>query len=80
MDTIELGQSEYPLGAEESERSRLLLQAEIHRPEAEELLARLNVPSGSRDLDLGCGPLGVLDLLSAAVGNRGVDFFGGVAD
>ena len=71
MSTIALSPSKYLLGAEEIERSRLLLQAEIHRPEAERLLARLDVPTGGRALDLGCGPLGVLDLLSAAVGPSG---------
>jgi SAM-dependent methyltransferase len=71
MNTIAPSPSEYLLGAEEFERSRLLLQAEIHRPQAEGLLGRLNVPAGGRALDLGCGPLGVLDLLSAAVGPSG---------
>lgn len=71
MSTIALSPSRYLLGAEESERLRLLQQAEIHRPEAEGLLARMTVPTGGWALDLGCGPLGVLDLLSAAVGSSG---------
>jgi SAM-dependent methyltransferase len=71
MNTIAPSPAEYLLGAEESERSRLLLQADIHRPEAAALLARLNLPVGGRAVDLGCGPLGVLDLLSAAVGPSG---------
>lgn len=71
MNTIAPSPAEYLLGAEEPERSRLLLQAEIHRPETEQALARLNLPAGGRALDLGCGPLGILDLLSAAVGPSG---------
>lgn len=71
MNTIAPSPPKYLLGAKDSERSRLLLQGEIHRPEAQALLARLHVPAGGRALDLGCGPLGVLDLLSAAVGPSG---------
>ena len=62
---------EYILGADESERSRLLLQSEIHRAQAERLLERLDVGSGGRVIDIGCGPLGVLDLLSMMVGRNG---------
>jgi ubiquinone/menaquinone biosynthesis C-methylase UbiE len=62
---------EYILGADESERSRLLMQSEIHRAQAERLLDRLDVPSDGRVIDIGCGPLGVLDLLSTMVGRNG---------
>jgi len=37
MNTIAPSPAGYPLGAQESELSRRLLQAEIHRPEAAEL-------------------------------------------
>jgi ubiquinone/menaquinone biosynthesis C-methylase UbiE len=59
---------QYILGADDIERTRLLAQCEIHRPEGERLLERLEISSGQRVLDVGCGPLGVLDLLSARVG------------
>jgi ubiquinone/menaquinone biosynthesis C-methylase UbiE len=71
MIAVEEAVCNYILGAEEHERSRLLLQGEIHRAEAEQLLARLSLPVGGRALDLGCGPLGILDMLSAAVGPDG---------
>jgi ubiquinone/menaquinone biosynthesis C-methylase UbiE len=62
---------EYILGADESERSRLLMQSEIHRAQSERLLERLGVRSGGRVIDIGCGPLGVLDVLSTIVGRNG---------
>jgi ubiquinone/menaquinone biosynthesis C-methylase UbiE len=62
---------EYALGAGESERKRLLEQCEIHRGQAERLFARLGVAPGARAGDLGCGPLGVLDVLSGLVGPSG---------
>ncbi len=63
--------NEYILGADDSEYTRLLAQCEIWRPQAERLFERLGISSGQRVLDLGCGPLGVLDLLSARVGPTG---------
>jgi ubiquinone/menaquinone biosynthesis C-methylase UbiE len=62
---------QYVLGADDSEQARLLAQCDIHRPEAERLLERLGISSGQRVIDVGCGPLGVLDLLSARVGPTG---------
>ena len=56
--------SEYALGVNEAERARLLYQGEIHRPEAVTLLDRIGITEGWHALDLGCGPLGVLDLLA----------------
>jgi ubiquinone/menaquinone biosynthesis C-methylase UbiE len=57
--------------ADDSERARLLAQCEICQPQAESLLERLGIGVGQRVLDVGCGPLGVLDLLSARVGSTG---------
>jgi hypothetical protein len=54
----------YLLGADESERTRLLAQGEIYRAETEALFDRIEIPPGGRAVDFGCGPLGVLDLLS----------------
>lgn len=62
---------DYSLGAGEAERARLLAQCELHRPEAEQLVDRIGVGSGWHALDLGCGPLGVLDVLADRVGSTG---------
>jgi ubiquinone/menaquinone biosynthesis C-methylase UbiE len=62
---------EYILGVDESERSRLLMQSEIHRAQSERLLERFGVRRGGRVIDIGCGPLGVLDVLSTMVGDDG---------
>ena len=43
----------------------------MHRTEAELLLDRVGLRPGDRALDLGCGPLGVLDLLAERVGPTG---------
>jgi len=61
----------YFLGADEAERSRLLAQGESHRAQTEALLDRLELPVGGRAVDFGCGPLGVLDMLSRRVGSAG---------
>ena len=61
----------YYLGADEAERARLLAQCELHRREAAQLLDRVGVAHGARVLDVGCGPLGALDILSARVGPAG---------
>ena len=61
----------YLLGADESERKRLLAQGEIHRAETEALFDHIEIPAGGRAIDFGCGPLGVLDLLSRRVGTSG---------
>ncbi|MBV9197838.1 MAG: methyltransferase domain-containing protein [Solirubrobacterales bacterium] len=63
--------SRYLLGTEDSERARLLWHCEIHRGQAERLLARLDVRAGARVLDLGCGPWCVLARLSATAGAGG---------
>lgn len=60
-----------PLGTGDAERRRLIAQCEIHRPEAEQLMDRIGVGPGWQALDLGCGPLGVLDILAARVGAAG---------
>lgn len=62
---------EYLLGAREDERQRLLGQGEAIRGPAGALLDRIGVASGWRVADLGCGPSGILDLLSERVGREG---------
>jgi ubiquinone/menaquinone biosynthesis C-methylase UbiE len=71
MTAVQAEAHPYILGADESERARLLAQCEIHRAEATRLLDRLAIRPGARALDVGCGPLGVLDLLSERVGPAG---------
>src|SRR5207244_1333400 len=46
-------------------------QAEELADEARWLLDRIPLAAGSRAIDLGCGPCGVLDLLSERVGPEG---------
>jgi SAM-dependent methyltransferase len=63
--------TDYSLGVDDAERARLLAQCAMHRTEAELLLDRVGLRPGDRALDLGCGPLGVLDLLAERVGPTG---------
>ncbi len=62
---------DYSLGVDDAERARLLAQCALHRAEAETLLDRIGLHAGDRVVDLGCGPLGVLDLFAERVGPTG---------
>jgi SAM-dependent methyltransferase len=61
----------YLLGASTAETDRLRRQADELRPHTSALLDRCHLGPGSSAIDLGCGPLGILDLLSDRVGPRG---------
>jgi len=61
----------YLLGHSEVEERRLTTQAEELRQESARLFDRIGIGHGSRAIDLGCGPQGVLDLLSERVGSTG---------
>lgn len=61
----------YPLGTTDAELSRLVVQTEAWAPHSRWLLDQLNIATGSKVLDVGCGPLGILDLLSERVGPTG---------
>jgi ubiquinone/menaquinone biosynthesis C-methylase UbiE len=61
----------YPLGGTQTELSRLLTQAEAYGPQANWLLDQIGVQPGWHTLDIGCGPIGILDLLSQRVGPGG---------
>ncbi|MFF1561738.1 methyltransferase domain-containing protein [Streptomyces sp. NPDC058279] len=61
----------YLMGAATSELDRMLFQGEMFRPEAERLLDRCGPGPGGRAVDVGCGPLGILDMLSDRVGPGG---------
>jgi SAM-dependent methyltransferase len=62
---------DYSLGADDAERARLLAQCAMHRADAGYLLDRVGLGAGGQALDLGCGPLGVLDLMAERVGPSG---------
>jgi ubiquinone/menaquinone biosynthesis C-methylase UbiE len=61
----------YVWGTGATEQQRLLQQIELYTPQASWLLDHLKIKSGSRAIDLGCGLLGILDLLSEKVGTEG---------
>ena len=63
--------TEYLLGASPGERERLLRQCEIFDAQARWLLDQIDIQPGWRALDVGCGPLGVLDQLAGRVGPAG---------
>jgi SAM-dependent methyltransferase len=61
----------YALGSNQAETARLRRQSEELRPQTAELLDRIGLEPGQSAIDLGCGPSGILDLLSAAVAPGG---------
>lgn len=63
--------SVYALGADDLERRRLRQQAEELRSHSAALLDHVGIQLGWRVVDLGCGPLGIVDLLSERVGPKG---------
>jgi SAM-dependent methyltransferase len=75
MMTEELMNSRYPMtyvfGNTHIEQQRLLDQAREFQQQAHWLLDRIGIQSGWRVIDVGCGPLGILDSLSQRVGVRG---------
>ena len=64
-------EADYVWGTGATEQQRLLQQIELDVPEASWLLDQLEIKPGARAIDLGCGPLGILDLLSKKVGPQG---------
>lgn len=61
----------YALGSNPGESARLQRQSEELRPEAVALLDRIGLKPGQSAIDLGCGPRGIIDLLSAVVSPGG---------
>lgn len=57
----------YALGSHPAESARLQRQSDELRPQSAELLGRIGLEPGHSAIDLGCGPSGILELLSAAV-------------
>ena len=63
--------NEYLLADQPSELERLQLQSRVWEPSGRELLTKLGDGSGRRALDIGCGALGWLRILSEWVGASG---------
>jgi ubiquinone/menaquinone biosynthesis C-methylase UbiE len=61
----------YLLGRSQSEAERLRKQVQELHGESRSLLDRLPITHGAKAIDLGCGPQGIVDLLSEYVGPRG---------
>lgn len=61
----------YPLGGTQTELQRLLAQAEVYEPESNWLLDQCGIQPGWHAVDVGCGPIGILNLLSQRVGPQG---------
>jgi ubiquinone/menaquinone biosynthesis C-methylase UbiE len=61
----------YALGRNPDESTRLRRQSDELRPQTAELLDRIGLGPGQSAIDLGCGPSGILDPLSAAVSPGG---------
>jgi ubiquinone/menaquinone biosynthesis C-methylase UbiE len=63
--------STYLLAGQESELERLQLQSRVWEPSGRRLLAEIGDGRGARAVDIGCGVLGWLRLLSEWVGPKG---------
>ena len=61
----------YVLGGTITEQQRLIIQAQGLEASARSLLDRISVKPGARVVDIGCGPIGILNLLSERVGSEG---------
>lgn len=61
----------YALGRDRDESRRLQRQADELRPDSVLLLDRIGLKPGQSAIDLGCGPNGIIDLLSARVSPGG---------
>jgi ubiquinone/menaquinone biosynthesis C-methylase UbiE len=61
----------YVLGGTLTEQERLIVQAQGLEAPARSLLDRISIKPGARAVDVGCGPIGILNLLSERVGSEG---------
>jgi SAM-dependent methyltransferase len=66
-----VSQEDYLLANQPSELQRLQLQSRVWEPAGRQLLSNLGSGSGGRALDVGCGALGWLRILSEWVGPSG---------
>lgn len=63
---------DYVLGGTHTEQQRLVAQAEEFERQGRWLVDQVGVERGWRVLDVGCGPIGILNLLSERVGPEGL--------
>jgi ubiquinone/menaquinone biosynthesis C-methylase UbiE len=61
----------YALGRDPAESARLQRQSEELRPDSAALLDRVGLAPGQSAIDFGCGPSGIIELLSARVSPGG---------
>jgi SAM-dependent methyltransferase len=66
-----MSQENYLLANQPSELERLRLQSRVWEPAGRQLLSKISGGSGGRALDVGCGALGWLRILSEWVGPTG---------
>jgi SAM-dependent methyltransferase len=66
-----MSQENYLLAEQPSELERLRLQSLVWEPTGRELLSKVGAGSGGRALDVGCGAMGWLRILSEWVGPSG---------
>ena len=73
---VAMSQENYLLANQPSELERLQLQSRVWEPAGRQLLSRVDGGSGGRVLDIGCGALGWLRILSelAEPGRWGTTF------
>lgn len=64
-------QADYLLAGQAGELERLQLQARVLEPDAEAMFDQIGVQPGWHGLDLGCGAMGTLGVLSRRVGASG---------
>jgi SAM-dependent methyltransferase len=62
----------YVLGGTQTEQQRLVAQAQGLEESTRWMLDRINFEPGFRAVDVGCGPIGITNLLSERVGTNGV--------
>jgi ubiquinone/menaquinone biosynthesis C-methylase UbiE len=62
----------YVLGGTQTEQQRLIAQAEALEGSARWMLDRINLKPGLRAVDVGCVPIGIMNLLSERVGADGI--------
>jgi predicted O-methyltransferase YrrM len=62
----------YALGGTQTEQQRLVAQARGLEERAAWMLDAISINPGARAVDVGCGPIGIMNLLSARVGSEGI--------
>jgi ubiquinone/menaquinone biosynthesis C-methylase UbiE len=71
MSNLKPQPDEYLLGHSANEEERLRRQPQELALDSKRLLDQLDIRPGDQAIDIGCGPQGILDLLSERVGPKG---------